>query len=175
MPDWSKFYLDVLMHMAFLSLILTFVFFVVIVPTERDALRGEITHAIRENIEQALLQDKNKQLLQSMDMSVLEQMLAISQSQSTVLTDLANARTFTIALLFSTLMGSLFVTNYLVMRLGCTFCRAFFALLIENIITFAFVGFIEFLFFMNVAKAFAPSPPSFLASYALKAILKSIT
>jgi hypothetical protein len=61
-----------------------------------------------------------------------------------------------------------------VVKISCPKCLNVTKLLVENVLTFAFVGGIEYWFFMNFAMHFIPAPPSLLFSSAVDAIKQNL-
>jgi hypothetical protein len=64
----------------------------------------------------------------------------------------------------------LFIITFLLVifiKYSCSSCIHLVKLFLENIITFIFVGVVEFWFFMNYAKNFNPAPPSLLTNTAI--------
>ena len=55
-------------------------------------------------------------------------------------------------------------------KISCGLCTNVTKLIIENILTFIFVGAIEYWFFMTYASKFIPAPPSLLMSTAIDSI-----
>jgi hypothetical protein len=55
-------------------------------------------------------------------------------------------------------------------KISCGLCTNVTKLIIENILTFIFVGAIEYWFFMTYASKFIPAPPSLLTSTAIDSI-----
>jgi hypothetical protein len=166
MSIWTKFYLNLMMHMACLSIILFVVFFVIIVPAERDALRGELRRTILR-------------VLRNVDASQLESVQLVKMRdellrQGAPGMEALNSQTRVVAGLLAGGLSVLFLTNYAGLRLSCSYCAEFFPLALENLVTFAMVGVIEYLFFMHVAKGYAPTAPSLIAHAALAAVKRSL-
>jgi len=61
-----------------------------------------------------------------------------------------------------------------VVKISCPTCLNVTKLLTENVLTFTFVGGIEYWFFMNYAMHFIPAPPSLLFSSAIDAIKENL-
>lgn len=57
---------------------------------------------------------------------------------------------------------------------NCGQCTPFWNIIIENIIVFAFVGVVEYLFFVNVAFKYIPTPPSVLITSLLNKFKTSL-
>ena len=55
-------------------------------------------------------------------------------------------------------------------KISCGSCVNITKLIIENVLTFAFVGCIEYWFFMTYAAKFIPAPPSLLMRTAIDTI-----
>jgi hypothetical protein len=72
----------------------------------------------------------------------------------------------------------LFVISFiliLVIKLSCDDCINLSKLFIENLVTFAFVGFVEYWFFTNYAIKFIPASPSLLVNSAIQNIQLYLT
>lgn len=170
MPTWTKFYLNLLMHMACLAIILCVVFFVIIVPAERDALRGELRKAIREAVEGSGVEIKNTDDLKT-DLEQVRDALLRGDAPGM---EALNAQTRVVAGMLAGGLSVLFVTTYAALRISCSYCREFFSLLVENLVTFTMVGVIEYLFFTHVALGYVPTPPSLIAKATLAAVKRAV-
>jgi len=62
-----------------------------------------------------------------------------------------------------------------VVKFSCGMCTNVTKLFIENILTFVFVGGIEYWFFMTYASKFVPAPPSLLMTTAINSIKANLS
>ncbi len=66
-------------------------------------------------------------------------------------------------------------TLFIVLKYACNKCINVKKILIENCITFTFIGGVEFWFFMTYASKFIPAPPSTLVSTAIDTVKTFLT
>jgi hypothetical protein len=177
MPIWAKFYLDILLHISLLMIVLTTLFFTIIVPAERKALHSELSHGIESVLNPLLAPNSQLSiLLNGVQTSTLERAIKGFQTPTFYITDI-NTRLETQAITMCFILSFMFIASYIALRYSCGFCREIYSLIFENLLTFAFVGIIEFLFFTNIALHYVPTLPSFLVQSILDetlVILKTI-
>ena len=173
MPQWAKFYLNVLMHISLLMIILTLLFFLVIVPAEQKSLQNEIRAGITTLITPLLDPKLNPTIctmLNQIPTPMLQSILVGLQTQDFYTNNL-NARLMTEAISMCVIITIAFIGSYVALRFSCGFCREIFSLLIENLFTFTLIGVIEYLFFTKVASKYVPTAPSFFVNFLLKQVL----
>ena len=162
MPTWVKFFLNFLMHMMILTLILSFLFFAVIVPKEKSALQHEFRESIRSGIRPLLEEGEPlRDVVDTIPQEVLISAYSVYTSGENFVLDALNARTRSIAILLDVFAVVLFVACYMGIRYSCGFCSAMVELAVENVITFLVIGVVEYAFFTRVAVRYIPTPPSF--------------
>jgi len=66
------------------------------------------------------------------------------------------------------------ILSLIIIKHGCNKEVGIFHILKENIITFLFVGIVEYLFFMTIASKFVPAPPSLLVNSLFETFKKKL-
>ena len=187
-----KFALNILIHVAILFTILLLFFIKIISHLASDAINKELEHVINnafKNIKKENLLDKNfpelsklknRVLSEIPDLSELSKLPKLSEIPELGINDSldyflnlfskedntryqVNNELFDkikivniIIVAFVFIIGALFVYNNIVS------IDEIKHILIDNIVTFIFVGIVEVLFFLNIALKFIPAPPSLI-------------
>ena len=60
------------------------------------------------------------------------------------------------------------IVTIIILQFSCNKCTGINSIILENIITFIFIGIVEYLFFTKVAFKYVPSPPSTLVTSLFK-------
>ena len=187
-----KFALNILIHVAILFTILSVFFIKIISHLASDAINKELEHVINnafKNIKKENLLDKNFPELSKLknialseipELSELSKLPKLSEIPELGINDSldyylnlfskedntryqVNNEVFDkikivniIIVAFVFIIGALFVYNNIVS------IDEIKHILIDNVVTFIFVGIIEVLFFLNIALKFIPAPPSLI-------------
>lgn len=177
MPVWAKFYLNILMHVSFLMLILTILFFTIIMPAEQHALQSEIRSGLTTFLTPYIQNGTTVgNILQKIPTDMLNKSLVAFDTPNFYVTD-NNTRLKTQAATMCFFLWLMFIGTYAVLHFSCRFCSEIFYLFAENMCTFVFVGIVEYLFFTRVALHYVPTLPSFFVTSILdeaKAILVAL-
>ena len=168
MPTWAKFYLNILMHISLLMTILSMLFFTVIMPAERNALKNEIENGLSTFLTPLLTPGSPFAIvLDNIPTSLLKQSLQGFNTPDFYISDM-NERLVAQAVTMCVILVLMFVGSYVALRFSCGFCPEIVSLILENLCTFAFVGIIEYLFFTRVALHYVPTLPSFFVTSILE-------
>ena len=176
MPAWAKFYLNILMHVSLLMTILSILFFAVIMPAERKALRSQISTGVT-NVLTPLLAPGSQfvPIINKVPTPMLNNTLKSFQTPEFYIAD-TNDRLVALAATMCVLLWLMFLGSYLSLRFSCGFCPELVSLVLENLVTFLCVGLIEYGFFTRIALHYVPTLPSFFVTNILRttyAILKT--
>ena len=174
MPRWTKFYLNAVMHATFLFAILVAMFVLVISQKEKSAIQSELQDGITTFLAPVVAQGQPlyNALLVISDAKLQNLDSVFSKADAYI--DDENNRQIVEAVTIISLMVFGFAGTYLCLRLSSNFCHEIHALLLENIITFMFVGAIEYWFFTTVALKFIPTPPSYFVTTLRDEVLKQL-
>lgn len=163
MPVLAKFVLNVLMHMMILTLILTVLFFAIITKKERSALQHEFSQSIHNGLAPMLeIGQPLRTAADDIPPEVLSNLYVNFSTQSDRAFDNINARTTDLALTLMAAAILIFTASFVGIQYSCGFCNELQSIALENTITFAIIGVVEYLFFVHFASQFVPTLPSFL-------------
>lgn len=164
MPVWAKFYLNILMHVSLLMMILTALFFTVIMPAEQDALKSEIKSGLSTFLTPYIQNGTTVgNIIHKIPMDMLNKSLVAFDTPNFYVTD-NNNRLMTQAATMCVILALMFIGSYIALRFSCGFCSEILYLIMENLCTFLFVGIVEYLFFTRVALHYVPTLPSFFVT-----------
>ena len=160
--------LNGMFHLLILFMFLSILYFTVINPLEKKAFEDEMENEIKKGVSDAFddldenIKAKLKEKLNTSEGQEIYNRLVDKYSEpSEVVTEhnklVVVTCIITIVIIFITLVGSLLFLKYLGNRdIGL------FEIISENILTFLFVGVVEYLFFTQIAFKYVPAPPSLL-------------
>lgn len=160
------FIVNIFLHVIILFGFLTVFFNFFITKVMKSAFNDELGHIIENNLKGQLdklysnLNDEQKKGLKGISLDKFER--AFQQPSKHVdvhnkwIQRVSYAGTVTLCIMLTMLM--------VILSFSCNTCIPFMKLLKENLIVFAFVGVVEFLFFTRIAMKFIPAPPSLMVS-----------
>ena len=159
------------LHVLILFAFLTILYFTLIAPLEKKAFENEIEDQVKKNVEKALdTLDKNTQTEIKKIITgnnVIDILISKYSSPSDVVIDHNKSVKFlSIILIVFLIIGLL--TTIIILQFSCNKCTGINSIILENIITFDFIGIVEYLFFTKVAFKYVPSPPSTLVTSLFK-------
>ena len=114
--------------------------------------------------------DQIKILFSSPSMSLIINNYIDEYSTPNTLISLHNSDILNYGYYISLILFIITFTLIIFIKYSCNSCINLTKLLLENILTFAFIGFIEFWFFTNYAAKFIPAVPSLLINSAFENI-----
>lgn len=167
-----EYMVDCLLHVAILFTVLTLFYKLYIGKVETKAFQSEFKNLIDHklgndaNLKKIMSSAVGKHLVKSKNYAALEAMY--SEPESGVREN--NKWLFRSAMVASLGMAGM---------IGCLLWASphpipFVSLLGHNAATFALVGVVEAVFFLNVVSKFAPAPPSLMITKAIQAIKKAL-
>ena len=176
MPVLAKFVLNLLMHMMILTLVLVILFFAIITNKERSALQHEFSHSIHDGLEPMLaIGTPLRAVADDIPLEVLSNLYINFATQSDRAFDNINARTTDLALTLVAAAILIFTASFVGVQYSCGFCNELKSIALENTITFAIIGVVEYLFFVHFASQFVPTLPSFLITTIRSDVLEYLT
>ena len=147
---------DVLIHVCILTLVLTLFFWVVISPIAKKAVTGEIEKAIEAAAGSVSLPEN------STLGSALETAANFYQTPDQV-TEKNNKWLLGVNVLVLVVLFGILGAGAFTLMSSCGKHVPLKKLLIENLVLFGIIGFVEFLFFKVAGVKFIPVPPSEMA------------
>lgn len=170
--------INIILHVLILFSFLTILYFAVIAPLEQKSFEDEIKNQIKSSLTKQLndFKDNSEYTKQMCDIIntkitdekgnevlVTDQIINNLSNKSPVITEHNKWITGTAIAIISILMiGVIIYVN----TLSSTCCKQMNIgyIIKENIITFIFVGIVEYLFFTQIAFKYVPAPPSTLVN-----------
>jgi hypothetical protein len=184
--DWSdiktkKFIVNFLFHSIILFTILSVFFFKIIAPLSSDTINNEFTHIIKQNIKSPELIQKGmhldesyiKLLKDNVGEYLVDPNKLISKLDKTDATVEATNHGLRSTLIASNVFAWIAVIILILLTTKYNCCDDNVDLkfmVVENVITFTFVGIVEFLFFKKIASKFVPVAPSFISSHTFQTV-----
>lgn len=150
--------INVAMHVLILFTILSLFFMLYIAPVERHALENEIEDQIEDLISSNTVHvsDDMRKILRSDTVNNIKEVY----SKPHKIMEQHNSWLFTSIIMTNVAMFLLVTISTLLLIYQCNQCIPIGHVMLENLITFIFVGFVEYLFFTRVALKYIPTPPS---------------
>jgi len=167
-----EFAINMAMHSLILFSFLSIFFLYYITTLAKNAFNQEITHLMNDGLEKPIEELKsNPYVKQVLNVIPSEKLLALySREDKAVImhnNGLANTVFMTNALLWGMLIIVIIIIKY-----SCGKKVHVKEVVIENLITFTFVGIVEFMFFKHIAFKFIPVAPSFISQQFLEKVQK---
>lgn len=185
-----KIVLNGVLHVLILFAFLTVLYFVVIEPLEKKSFEDEITDQVNDVIKDELESVKNKLDSDSLDeltniinynyteengekVYIIDNIISKYDQESE---DIKEHNKWIKRLSISIILVITIYLMFYIFTLSktCNKNTEISYFIKENIITFAIVGIIEFLFFTQIAFKYIPAPPSLLVSTLLETFKKEI-
>jgi hypothetical protein len=148
---------DVLTHVCILTLVLTLFFWIVISPLAKKAVTGEIKKAINEAAQSLPSPNKNSTL-----QATLKTAANFYETPDRV-TEKNNQWLLGVNVLVLLVLFGILAAGAFTIRSACGKHVPMKKLLLENLVLFGVIGFVEFLFFKVAGIKFVPVPPSEMA------------
>ena len=168
------FSINIALHITILFLILSLFFMLYVSKLVKSNINEELTNLIKQNFNKtfdSLNAEEQKTLkLALKDLPFDNFINLFSTPDSTV--EVYNKWLFTMIIAVNIF---LFVITILLISLPyieCNKCVPITHILTENLVIFAFVGLVEFLFFYFIAKNYIPAPPSLMIDTIILSIKK---
>lgn len=161
-------FVSIILHVLILFFFLSVFFRMYISKLETQKFQYEINDIISNNLNNSLIQyDQNnneqlKQFINKPDNQMVLSVLNTMYSNQDAVTQNNNDWVFKFNIVLGVLILTSFIITIGIIYLSCDKCVSLMNIILENIITFIFVGIIEFLFFTQIAFKFIPIPPSLL-------------
>jgi len=159
-----NFSLNAGLHVFILFAFLTIFFTVYISKVEKSAFQSQIKDIININVKSniASLNATTKSTLKTIFSNSNTSILAEQLAKPYPLTTEHNWWVEYLATGIVVVIGLIILTSISTLYFSSGQCAPLWEILKENIIIFIFVGFFEYMFFINVALKYVPAPPSLL-------------
>lgn len=157
--------INIAMHVLILFTILSLFFMLYIAPVEKNALDKEIKNQVDDLItsNSVHISDDLKKIIHSDAVNKMKEVYSKPHKLATQ----HNSWLYTSIITTNVAMFLLVTISTLLLIYQCNQCIPIGHVMLENIITFIFVGFIEYLFFTRVALKYIPTPPSAIVNRVL--------
>lgn len=170
--------INIILHVLILFSFLTILYFSVIAPLEKKSFEDEIKNQIKSSLSEQLTDFKNEseyteqicnivntkiQDENGNEVPIIDQLINNLSDESPIITEHNKWITGTaISIISILLIGVIIYIN----TLSSTCCKQMNIgyIIKENIITFIFIGIVEYLFFTQIAFKYIPAPPSTLVN-----------
>ncbi|MDB4726520.1 hypothetical protein OAF54_03695 [bacterium] len=160
MPKKTSFALSLFLHVVLLFIILSIFFRFVISKTESQAIGSELKDNI-EKIFQNLPQDKTLKTYINNNDNILNT-LKNYYSKPEPAVEIQNRNLFLISIMVSVFLVIIVVGAMVLLHVSCGYCVNLKELILENVVIFAFIGSIEYMFFKQIASKYIPIKPDYL-------------
>ena len=159
---------DIFIHSIILVLILSGVFWGLIAPLEKKNFKKEINSQVENAVNQYVIKNK-RELIKNTNPQIdeinekLNLLMRFYDSEDET-TTMYNEWLYRVNIIIIVLMLISFIILLLVLKYNCKKCVPVMTIFFENIILFACIGVIEYLFFINIATKYVPVKPSYMAT-----------
>lgn len=174
--DTLIFSVNVFTHVLILFIFLTAFFILFVSKLTKDMFETEISHLIDGSIDvmlRSLDDDTKKKLVLFTNAVPLEKLINKYKDPSEYV--LEHNKWVGLSAMTAALVGIIILVLILyVLYNTCGRCVPLKEILLENVIVFACVGVVEYLFFTRIALKFVPAPPSLLVSSLINKFKSSI-
>lgn len=162
---------NIYVHMVFLFTILSGLFIFAISKIISNSINDEITHLVNNNITDYYnnLNAQDKDNVNTVLKITPLELLSKYYSQDEKVRETNNKQLFKSLYMFITIFIIIFIVIYLSAKILCH-PLPLKRILIENVVIFAGVGVVEFLFFYFIILKYIPTKPSFIITYILDTI-----
>lgn len=179
MSHTEKSILDILIHVFILSSILSIFFYVVIAPLEKNSLENEVNENIEDGMKCLMkkLYDANdatstkanslRSLLKDDTTAtpnlkkIMEKIKIYYKGENQVNATYNKGLKTSLLIVLLFLLASIIVI-YILFKRSCGKCPKILPLIGENLLLFAIIGIIEYMFFIKIASKYIPIKPSLI-------------
>lgn len=156
--------INIFLHVLILFTFLTIFFIMFVSKLTKKAFENEVGHLIEENLGKAiddLEPEKKQEISDGLRLFPFDKFEKRYQQP----TEFIEERNYFIQLgaIITSIIGIVgLILIIFILKSTCGICVPISHIITENFITFIFIGLVEYMFFVNVAFKFVPSPPSLL-------------
>lgn len=156
--------INIFLHVLILFTFLTVFFIMFVSKITKKAFENEVGHLIEKNLGKSIddLTPEKRQVISDILKFFPFDKFEKRYSQPT---EFIEERNYFIKLgaIITSIIGIIGIILILfVLKNTCGICVPMSHIITENLVTFLFIGIVEYLFFVNVAFKFVPAPPSLL-------------
>ena len=171
----ADFNVNLFFHFLLLFTFLTVFFIVFISKVSTKAFNGEVTHLSGEIVENNIHQLKeNKNFNEVVKTIPTKQLYDLYSQEDSVVRNINDGLINNVIsiLIFSWI---LFIVVVVLLKYQCGVNLHLEEIIVENLVTFAFVGVFEYYFFTRIAASYVPVAPSFISQQFLNSIKNELT
>lgn len=159
------------LHVVILFTILSFFFVFYISKVSREVINGEIKNNLHDLLEKS--DEYVAPVRQYLDLGTLTKLKThFLKPDKTV--EETNSWLVSTIFLTNAALALLIISVIMIMTYSCGYCIPLKHIVIENILVFAGIGVVEFLFFTKVALKYVPAPPSAIIKSFFKSVEKNL-
>lgn len=167
-----EFAINMAMHSLILFSFLSVFFLYYITTLAKNAFNSEITHLMNDGLEKPIEDLKsNPYVRQVLNLVPSEKLLQLYSKEDKAV-QMHNNGLETSVFIGNALLWGMLVIVIIILKHSCGKEINVQEVVIENAITFTFVGVVEFLFFKYIAFKFIPVAPSFISQQFLEKVQK---
>jgi hypothetical protein len=167
---------NIAIHVFILFAFLSTFFILYVSKLEKEKMESEfkslITNFMQTNFNNLSSSQKTvyKQILNNLP---IDQLIKLYQTPNTAV-QVNNTWLYAMIIAINIFLFLFIFLDIILLYFSCNQCIPIGQILLENIIIFAFVGTIEFLFFQFVAIKYIPAPPSLLLNSVIDSLKKAL-
>ena len=162
-PKNISFFINVVLHMFILLVIISSFFFFYVSKIAGDKFKEELENIINEKLPDALANaDKNKILKTALNSIDLDRITSYYQNKPDKASAIQNNWLIRVTIVALVCLFITIILTMIILKYSCQQKAPFGHIVKENIILFFFVGLIEIVFFLQIARYFIPTKPSLM-------------
>ena len=173
--------LNSVIHVLILFMFLTVLYFIIISPLSKDVFEHEIKGEVSKSVKKAVAEipDDAREYIANIINTDIDgrtglDIIADQYSKPSAVVEEHNKWIQITSIEIITVLVCCLIVVLLVLKVSCNKCTGIMDILKENIITFIFVGIVEYLFFTKIAFKYVPAPPSTLVTTLLETFKKNL-
>lgn len=173
--DYVNFGINAYLHIFILFLFLSVFFMIYVTKLIKSAFDNEMSGLISSSMKQridTLSDEQYANLLKVRDILPIDGLVRVYSGESPAVT-LNNQWLFEMIITLNVIMFIILVLS-IYLRKSADQCLPFGEILLKNIIIFAFVGVVEYMFFTHIAFQYIPVNPSVMIDSFISSIKKNI-
>lgn len=162
-PKNISFFINVVLHMFILLVIISSFFFFYVSKLSSDKFKAELDDLISTHLPPFLKDaDKDGALKTALNAIDMDHVVNYYKNKTAKATTIQNNWLVNVTLLAIGCLLFTIVLTIVILKFSCKQKAPFSYIIKENIILFFFVGAVEVLFFLEIARYFVPVEPSFM-------------
>ena len=162
-PKNVNFFLNTVVHILILLLIISGFFFLYVSKLSQDKFKSEVTDLVDQNFNTLIKTADKDQVVKKLLSEVnVDRISDYYQNQTDQVKQLTNTWLSRVTIMAIAMLVFTIIMVVVILKSSCGQCIPILEIIKENVILFAFVGFVEISFFLFIAKKFVPTKPSLM-------------